>query len=259
MKARSLLCLAACTLCMACSDGGDDGTGMPDGGFAGGTSGAGHAGSGGVMSAGTGGFAGMSGGDSADAGGNGGVSSGGAGDAGAGSSGSGGGSGPSGPPQFDPADHCAPGQYYAVGRIEADRAFGGLAINCYGEEREQAIANGIGDRGEGWINLLSIRLPEPMDVGKAAAMSTEMMSLSGGPSRTQLEYWAASTECGSTGPLEKFFERGVDSTGVYCGGLTPTIAYSYIIEVTRPRPDVSGSGSSRRGVTLCISGTCPNQ
>jgi hypothetical protein len=59
------------------------------------------------------------------------------------------------------------------------------------------------------------------------------------------------------GAIEKFYEQGVDETGVHCAGLTPTVAYTYVIEVTRPRRDVDGGGTTRRGVTLCMAGTCP--
>jgi hypothetical protein len=159
--------------------------------------------------------------------------------------------------QFDSAAHCAPGDYFGDGELEKNRAFGGLAITCSGDERLRGLDNGIGDSDDGWVIVESLLLPQPMTVGEATAFSLEIESLSARPTGSQYEYWAASSDCGASGALEKFFELPVSESGVYCGELTASVAYSHLIVVARPLGDVDGGGSTQRGSTVCISGSCP--
>jgi hypothetical protein len=229
-------------LCAACGDdaGVPNGAGGPDGGTPMGGNG-GDGPSGGM--GGAGGSATSSGGT---------VASGGTSD-----TGGGGGSpaGTGGSSMFDPAEHCAPGQYFEAGAIQADRAFGGLAITCAGEELAQGKANGIGEDAR---SILSILLPEPMQPGETTAISWELEVIGGDESSAQNEYWAATSECGSDGPLERFHANEAPKTGVDCGSLTPDIAYTHILRVVRlsPNPNARG-GLTPRGVTVCTSGTCP--
>lgn len=213
-------------------------------------------GTGGSVSAGDGGVSGMvSGGMGASGAGEGGGSPV-AGNGGAGGIGGGGSGGAGfGPPQFDPADHCAPGEYFGDGEIEADRAFGGLAINCYNEPFDSAIENGIGDDVR---SIMSIRLPEPMRIGQAMAISGEFRVVRGVVSPQQVEYWAATDECGSSGSLHRFYINQAPMTGVHCGSIEPSESFAYILRVMRPgsNPDAPG-GLTAYGVTLCMSGTCP--
>lgn len=240
--------------------GGSAGTGTTGGrgGTAGAGGSAGMAGLGGA--GGAGGAAGTVGGMSG-AGGVGGVSGTTAGAGGNGGTGGDGGStagnGGFGGVQFDAASHCAPGDYFGDGELEANRAFGGLAITCSGDERLQGLANGIGDSEDGWVTVISILLPQPMTIGEVTSFSLEIESLSAKPTGSQYEYWAASSDCGAVGEIEKFFEMPISNSDVYCGEIIPSAAYSHMLMVARPLSDVDGGGSTQRGSTVCLAGACP--
>jgi hypothetical protein len=259
-----LLCLA-CILIAGCNDDGgttgahepEGGSSSPDGGGASGQGGVGGVAAGGtaglVAGNGTGGTApGVDGG--AGFGGSGGSpDAGNAGASGGGPAGSGGAG--FGPVEFDSADHCSPGEYFEEGFLEADRAFGGLSINCYNDLLDQGVANGLGDNIR---TVESIRLPESMRSGESTAISWELEVVGGAESSRQVEYWAAMSECGSEGSLQRFYAQQVPVTGVHCAGLVPDEAFAYILRVTRPsaNPDARG-GLTARGATVCMAGTCP--
>jgi hypothetical protein len=230
-------------LCAACGDDADgpNGAGGPDGGQPMGGNG------------GDGPFGGMggAGGSAASSGGT--VASGGSSDTG-GAGGSPAGTG--GSSMFDPAEHCAPGEYFGYGELHASRAFGGLAINCYGDALAQAIDNGL---GEGVSSLVSIQLPEPLTQSTGASVSMEIESRQGGPTSVQVEFWAAHADCGSSGTIKQFHAEPVDSTRVYCGSITPDTAYTHILQVFRRIPDSELGGIVQRGTTLCAAGYCPTR
>jgi hypothetical protein len=111
--------------------------------------------------------------------------------------------------------------------------------------------------GDDAVNILSIRLPEPMRVEQTTAMSWEFQ-VTGAESSREVEYWAATSECGSTGALQRFYAQEAPKMGVHCASITPDTAFTYIIRLMRPSPNPNAKGGlTPRGVTLCMSGTCP--
>jgi hypothetical protein len=132
----------------------------------------------------------------------------------------------------------------------------GLAITCQGTLREQGIANGIGTSGNDYVEVVSIQLPQPMQAGVQSSLSLEIQRTSGMPN-LQIEFWAASAECGSSGPLEKFYTQTIGDTAVHCGSITPTTAHTHMLQVTRPLPVQPPGITVQRGTTICIAGACP--
>jgi hypothetical protein len=238
MKVRLLL--STLLLATACSDGNDTSNtpGSPDGGNLP-AQGGGVSATGGSTAA-TGGMGGSGGTATGGMGGSGGTATGGSG----------------GEPLFDPAEHCSPGEYFEAGHIFADPAFGGIARECWGESHQQAMDNGLGEDAFG---VTSITLPVSMQPGTPSGISWEMELIGNDHSSFTMEYWAASSECGISGPLERFYIDEDPQTRVHCGSITPALAFTHILLVRRqsPNPDARG-GSTRRGVTVCTAGTCPS-
>jgi hypothetical protein len=164
--------------------------------------------------------------------------------------------GSGGEPLFNPAEHCSPGEYFEDGRIFASPSFGGIARDCWGESHQQAMDNGLGDDT---LGITSITLPFPMQPGTPSGISWELQVIGGQESTRTLEYWAASEECGASGPLERFHIDEAPTTGVHCASIVPDLAYTHILQVMRrsPNPDARG-GLTPRGVTVCTAGTCPS-
>lgn len=158
---------------------------------------------------------------------------------------------------FDAADHCSPGEYYTSAELQAAPAYGGIAIECDGADFLAGMANGIGDTGAQYMRMFSIALPQAMQVGASSAVSKELESAVGGDTGFQIEFWAATSACGTTGTVFKFSEQVVTDTGVYCGSITPDTAYTHVIEVVRPVPSSSLDGLYHFGTTVCPRGSCP--
>ena len=259
---RRPIVLFALVLSMGCSSSSSNGSVRPDSGV--GSSGGSSAETGGGASSGgaisgaggasrSGGAGGSLTGGAASLGTGGSATGGLTGSGGATSNGSGGTSTGTGGSLFNPADRCSPGQYYP------DPWFGGAAIECGQAQHDAALANGIGASPDGFVGITSLKLPSPMQPGHTTALSKDFEILGGsGPTPDQIEFWAAMSECGTTGTLEKFYTHPIDTTGVYCGSIDPTDAYPYLLMVVRPIPDSTATdGSVERGVTLCMEGTCP--
>jgi hypothetical protein len=232
------------------SSAGSSGSDVPMAG-ANGSSGAGSGGDTGVhASSGTGGDAAGSGSGTEGSPGGSGAGTGGSSDAGT--------SGSTEPPSdYDPADHCAPGEYVDMLTLDNEVLGGAFFLKqCAGDNRNAAMAAGVGDNGGLFMTVDSIELPEAMSAGEPYAMSWEF-DLHGDNEFTY-ELWGANGVCGTGGPVELLHSEPLHlEPTVLCSEVVPSASYTHLLVVVRMVTDPGSGGYGYEGMTICPSGSCP--